>query len=169
MDHEGRRDMATRFEQLEAWQIADELRREIIALTSAGRAASDFAFRDEIRDAASSAVRNIAEGFGRFRPKEFARFLEYSVASVMEARDLITDGIERQYFTLGTTERARSLAQRSRQVSRGLMRYLKTCREDEFPFGPPGRTFSKQASGSRIAKNAAVRRHKRIDRGSRKQ
>jgi len=141
--------MATRYEQLEAWQIADELRREIITLTSTGLVAKDFDFRNEIRDAASSVARNIAEGFGRFRPKEFARFLEYSVASLMETRDLLTEGIQRKYFAPTDIERARSLCQRSRQLSRGLMRYLKSCRKDEDKFSASGRPFSKQVSGSR--------------------
>ena len=68
---------AKRYEELEAWQIADELRREVLALTEKGPASKDFKWRDQIRDAASSAVRNIPEGFGRFRPADFARFMEY--------------------------------------------------------------------------------------------
>jgi four helix bundle protein len=65
-----------RFEDLVVWQRADELRREVLEFTSTGPPSRDFKFRDQIRDAASSAARNTAEGFGRFRPLEFARFLE---------------------------------------------------------------------------------------------
>jgi hypothetical protein len=50
-------EMASRYESLEAWQIADELGREVIALTETGPAAKDFAFRDEIRDAVTSRTR----------------------------------------------------------------------------------------------------------------
>ena len=126
--------MARGYEGLDAWQLADELRREVIALTETGRAVRDFKFRDQIRDAASSAVRNIVEGFGRFRPKDFARFMEYSVASTMETKDLIAEGIERKYFTLKTTEAARKLIRRSLLVSRGLIRYLKSSRANVHPF-----------------------------------
>jgi four helix bundle protein len=125
---------AKRYEELEAWQIADELRREVLALTETGPISRDFEFRDEIRDAVSSAVRNIPEGFGRFRPADFARFMEYSLASTMETQDLITEGIERRYFTLETTKNARQLAERSLKVSRGLVRYLKNCRKRRHPF-----------------------------------
>jgi len=120
---------AKRYQDLEAWQVADELRREVHALTESGPASKDFKFRGEIREAASSAARNIAEGFGRFRPKEFARFMEFSIASTSEVQDLITDGIERKYFTGDSTKRATDLSRRSLQVSKGLMRYLKRCRD----------------------------------------
>jgi four helix bundle protein len=120
--------IAKRYEDLDAWQLADELRREVVALTETGPASKDFKFRDQIRDAVSSAARNIAEGFGRFRPADFARFMEYSLSSTMETQDLLRDGIERGYFTEQTTKPARNLAKRSLQVSKGLMRYLKSCR-----------------------------------------
>ena len=121
--------IARRYEELEAWQLADQLRREVHTLTNAGPASADFKFRDQIRDAVSSAARNIAEGFGRFRPADFARFMEFSLSSTIEVQDLIIDGIERKYFTLDTTKRTSQLAQRSLQVSRGLLRYLKRCRK----------------------------------------
>ena len=58
-----------RFEDLDIWQLSVELRDEINRLTDAGPVAKDFAFRNQIRDSASSAPRNIAEGVGRFRPR----------------------------------------------------------------------------------------------------
>src|SRR5262249_40036820 len=76
--------MARRYEDLDVWKLADDLRREFLALTDTGPVSRDFRFRDQIRDAASSAARNIAEGFGRFRPSDFARFMEFSIASTME-------------------------------------------------------------------------------------
>ena len=121
--------IAKRYEELEAWQIADELRREVYVLTEESSARTDFKFRDQFRDAVSSAARNIAEGFGRFRPPEFARFMEFSIASTMEVQDLVTDGLERKYFTLDTTKRVRHLTRRSLQISRALLRYLKRCRK----------------------------------------
>jgi len=73
-----------RFEDLDAWQVADELRHEVYALTATGPASQDFKFCNQIRDAASSATRNISEGFGRYYPGDFAHFMDFSIASVME-------------------------------------------------------------------------------------
>jgi hypothetical protein len=56
------------FEELVSWQRMHQLNIEVWKATEEGRAGRDFDFRDEIRDAADSAERNIAEGFGRFRP-----------------------------------------------------------------------------------------------------
>jgi hypothetical protein len=66
------------FRNLIVWQLADELRREILVFTDTGPASRDFKYRDQIRDAIASVCRNTAEGFDRFRPVEFARFLEFA-------------------------------------------------------------------------------------------
>jgi len=75
------------FRDLVAWRLADALRLEVIQLTSDGPAARDFRFRDDIRASAGSAPANIAEGFGRFRPRPFAQVLEYARASLEETQD----------------------------------------------------------------------------------
>ena len=52
--------------------------------------------------------------------------MEYAIGSMMETQDLIRDGTQRRYFTVERTERARKLVQRALQVSRPLLRYLKS-------------------------------------------
>jgi four helix bundle protein len=79
-----------RFEDLFAWQLADELRRDVFACTEIGKASRDFRYRDQIRDASASAARNTSEGFGRFNPGEFARFLDFARASLNETQDART-------------------------------------------------------------------------------
>jgi four helix bundle protein len=117
-----------KFEDLEAWQVADELRIEVYALTATGSASQDFEFCSQIRDAAASATRNISEGFGRFYPGDFAHFMDFSIASVMEIQDCLRDGIARKHFTPDRTRRAESLTVRSLQVSKGLKSYLLKAR-----------------------------------------
>ena len=51
--------------------------------------AREVKFRDQIRDASDSIHRNIAEGFGRYNPGEFARFLDIARASAEETRALL--------------------------------------------------------------------------------
>ena len=43
------------FQDLIVWQLADELRHEILAFTDTGPASKDFKYRDQIRDAIASA------------------------------------------------------------------------------------------------------------------
>src|SRR4051795_6564608 len=110
---------------LEAWQLADTLKREGYALAGSGAASKDFEFRNQIRASAASSTKNIAEGFGRFNPGENARFVEISVSSTMETQDSLKDGIDRGHFTPDRVEHARELATRSIQCSTKYIVYLK--------------------------------------------
>ena len=110
-----------------AWQLAYELQREVFALTATGPAAKDFKFRDQIRDSSSSATRNIAEGFGRFRPAEFARFLDFARGSLTETHNSLHDGRDRGYFTPADCDRLSRLAGRAAKATTRLMLYLKSC------------------------------------------
>jgi four helix bundle protein len=58
------------------------LNAKVFEMTSKPPSVHDFKFRDNIRDAADSAERNFPEGFGKFAPAEFARFLDHSRASL---------------------------------------------------------------------------------------
>ena len=114
-----------RYEALEVWQLADQLKKEVYALTADGVAANDFAFRNQIRNSAASNSKNIAEGFGRFHPGEFAHFMEFAVASAMETRDSLKDGVDRGYFRPERVASAQRLAERSIQCSTRFIVYLK--------------------------------------------
>ena len=57
--------MIERFEDIEAWQMAREITREIYELTSTGKFSLDYVLRDRIRRAVVSISSNIAEGFER--------------------------------------------------------------------------------------------------------
>ena len=119
-----------RYEDLDAWQIADELKREVYALLKTGPASSDFEYCGHIRDSAASNTKNIVEGFGRFRPADFARFMEFAIASAMETKESLRDGIDRGYFTPQQVARAQQLVERSIQCSTKLIVYLKSRRPD---------------------------------------
>jgi len=115
------------FQDLVVWQLADELRREVVAFTDAGPAARDFKYRDQIRDAAASACRNTAEGFDRFRPAEFCRFLEFARGSLGEVQDELTDGHARRYVDDQRFERMWTLSRRAIGANTNLQLYLKKC------------------------------------------
>jgi four helix bundle protein len=114
-----------RYEDLEVWQLADELKREVYALTDTGPAAKDAGFRSQIRDSAASSTKNIAEGFGRFQPGDFAHFMEFSVSSTMETKDSLKDGVDRGYFIPQRVAAAQQLAERCIKCSTKFIVYLK--------------------------------------------
>jgi four helix bundle protein len=116
-----------RFEDLVTWQLADELRRAVIAFTDRGPAALDFRYRNQVRDAASSACRNTSEGFERFRPSEFARFLEFARGSLGEVQDGLIDAHQRQFITGELFDRLWLLSKRAIGANTNLMKYLQQC------------------------------------------
>ncbi|MFQ5612003.1 MAG: four helix bundle protein [Anaerolineae bacterium] len=78
-----------RFEDIQAWQEARKLTRQIYQLSSSGSFARDFGLRDQIRRAAISAMANIAEGFDCDSNREFARFLGIARRSAVEVQSLL--------------------------------------------------------------------------------
>src|SRR5262245_53883628 len=65
---------------------SEHTRREPSKRAGFAPAAWDFRYRDQIRGVSSSAPRNIAKGCGRYRPADFARYLEFAVASLEETK-----------------------------------------------------------------------------------
>jgi four helix bundle protein len=84
-------------------------------------ASKDFKYRDQIRDSSSSAPSNIAEGFGRFRPGDFARFLEFAVASLKETQNHLIDGRDRGYLANPLYSRLHNLARAALKTTTNLM------------------------------------------------
>ena len=83
------------FTELDAWKLSNAVKLGVYDLIREGKAARDLEFRDQIRNAAASAPRNIAEGFGRFRPREFAQYLRIANGSLMETSNHLRDGVDR--------------------------------------------------------------------------
>ena len=117
---------ARRFEELEVWKLAGELRDRVIAGT---RSADwrDRAFIGQLEDAASSPPRNLAEGFGHFSPREFARFTRIARASLLETRNHLLDARAKRYFTDDQLSALLTLTSRAIAAATGLLRYLDSC------------------------------------------
>jgi four helix bundle protein len=118
--------MAVRkYEELACWQLARELKREVYAITDRQTVKSDFKFCQQTRESARSAPSNIAEGFGRFRPAEFAHFLEIARASLMETDNHLKDGLDLRHITNDECANVCHLANRAIGATTRLIVYLK--------------------------------------------
>jgi four helix bundle protein len=120
--------MARSFTKLAAWQLSNELKLGVYELIRTGRAQADMEFRNQIRNAAASAPRNIAEGFGRYYPKEFSQYLRIANGSLMETSNHLTDGVDRGYFSKVDADRLQVLARRGSAAVTQLIRYLQTAK-----------------------------------------
>ncbi len=110
------------FQDLVAWRLSQALKREVYAFIATGPASRDFKYCDQIRDASASAPRNIAEGFGRFRPADFARYLEYARGSLMETENHLLDARDRGYLEDGLHSRLQNLTRCALTATTNLLR-----------------------------------------------
>lgn len=93
--------MATvkRFEDLEIWQDARKLSKEIINIAKQSDLKSDFKFKEQIKSSAGSIMDNIAEGFERSGNVEFRQFLSIAKGSAGEVRSQIYRLLDNDYIS----------------------------------------------------------------------
>ena len=114
------------YKQLIVWQLADELRREVYRLLSLRTVGRDLKFRNQLSDAVSSIPSNLAEGFRRSSPLDFARFVDYAFSGIAEVSERLDDGQIRRYWTAADLAGARRLFLRIDRALTNLLRYLQT-------------------------------------------
>ena len=100
------------FTELIIWQLGDQLRVQVFALTKNHPFAADFKFRSQIEDAADSVCRNIAGGFACKTDKEFARFVRIGRRSLNEVQDAFHSAVLKRYVADADLIAARSLMRR---------------------------------------------------------
>jgi four helix bundle protein len=113
-----------RFQDLIAWQLAIELKELAHGYAQRPAIQRDFKFHGQLVDAAASAPRNIAEGFGRVYHPEFARFAIIAKASEHEVLNHFIDAHQRRYLTDMELDRGDHAARRAIKVLNGLIAYL---------------------------------------------
>jgi four helix bundle protein len=101
------------------------LKVAIYAFCEAPNVKNDFRFYSDVRAAAASAPRNIAEGFGRRTHVEFARFLDIARGSLAESQNHLLDAVDRGYISPARCEELTALANRAAGAVAALQRYLR--------------------------------------------
>jgi four helix bundle protein len=113
------------FEDIEAWQKARSLSKEIFELTTVGTFSRDFGLRDQINRASGSIMDNIAEGFERGGTKEFIQFLAIAKGSTGEVRSQLYRALDRNHLT---RDQYNVLSESTTQISKminGFIIYLR--------------------------------------------
>lgn len=114
-----------RFEDIQAWQQARELTREIYKTCAQGSLGKDFALRDQICRAAVSSMSNGAEGFSRNSDRDFAHFLDIAKGSVLEVQSLLYVALDIGYIGNDEFERLYELTGKTASLIGGLIVYLR--------------------------------------------
>jgi four helix bundle protein len=127
-----------RFEELDAWRLADELKKAVYQILDQSAAGRDLNFYDQLRNSASSPPANISEGFGYYEHPQFARHVRIAIASLDETRNHLADGIDRRFWTADQATPLIRLANRARGACAGLLKHLRTTRAPS-PWPEPAR------------------------------
>ena len=119
--------MATfqKFEDIEAWQRARELTREIYTVSNENPFSKDFGLRDQVRKTSVSIMSNIAEGFERDGTKEFIQFLSVAKGSSGELRSQLYVALDQRYLEEERFERLLGIVLETSRMIGGLINYLR--------------------------------------------
>jgi four helix bundle protein len=89
----------TKFEDLEMWQKARSLSKDIFFYIQERGFKKDYKLIEQINAASGSIMDNIAEGFDRNSKLEFINFLSYSKGSAGEVKSQLCRAFDRNYLT----------------------------------------------------------------------
>jgi four helix bundle protein len=115
---------ARHFTELIVWQLADQHRVQVFALTKRTPLHADLKLRSQIDDAADSVCRNVAEGFGCETHREFARFVRIARRSMNEVQDGLRSAVIKEYLTDDDLTAVRQFQRRLYRAIAKLLAYL---------------------------------------------
>lgn len=130
-----------KFEDLICWQKARELVNLAYSISRNNALSRDYGLRDQFRRAAVSSMTNVAEGFARFHPGDFIRFLDIAQSSAVEVKSLMYVVLDQGYLSTDKVLEVQNSAEETTMTTKGLLRHL----------------YSKtQKSGNKIAEQEVI-------------
>ncbi len=117
------------FRDFAAWQRAEELRMLVEEFLARPGLRVRFRRAQQLSDAAASAPRNIAEGFGRFKPKQFAQFVRIAKGSETEVLNILIEAQKAGLLSNPDFTRYEICTRRAIGTAVGLIRYLEGADE----------------------------------------
>lgn len=116
------------FEDLEIWQNARALCKDIFIVTRNSDFNKDYRFVSQITAASGSIMDNIAEGFERGGNKEFQQFLSIAKGSCGEVRSQIYRAFDFGYIDQNTLD---TLLNNVKQLSSGIYYFIQFLKNSE--------------------------------------
>ena len=116
------------FEEINAWQNARVLVKEVYAMTGRGDFGRDYGLKDQIQRAAVSICSNIAEGFERRGNKEFINFLWIAKGSAAEVCSQLHNAKDIGYIT---DEQFQSIYDSAKRIGGMLFNLINVLSSDE--------------------------------------
>jgi four helix bundle protein len=121
------------FREIVAWQLANQLKLEVDRFLARPEFRQRFKCREQLDDAVRSGPRNIAEGFARFKHKEFAQFVRIAKGSEAEVLNHLIDARDQRLITQDELLMTEHLIKRAMKAANGLIRYLESTPDPPAP------------------------------------
>ena len=121
------------FREIAAWQRAEEVKTRVYSFLERPIVRRKFAFCDDMARAARSGPSNIAEGFGRFGNKEFAKFARIAKASQVEVLNHFIDARDQRLLTNDQLLIEEHYVRLALKTTVGLIRHLESSEEPPRP------------------------------------
>ena len=114
-----------RFEDIQSWQEARVLTKQVYGITKEVQFRRDQALCGQIQRASVSIMANIAEGFDRQSRKEFVQFLYYASASASEVQSHLYVALDQRYISEQDFGIMYGQAKKTKSLINGFIAYLK--------------------------------------------
>lgn len=114
-----------RFEDLEIWQLAREICKDVWDIVQNTSLQKDYKLREQINGSSGSIMDNISEGFERDGNREFINFLSIAKASCGETRSQLYRCLDRNHIDEETFRKISEKAILNSKKIKSFMIYLK--------------------------------------------
>jgi len=122
------------FEDLECYQLAMSVFREGYKVASLLPVEEKYNLADQLRRAATSAILNIAEGYGRYHYLGSLRFYYTARGSIMEVLSALIACDDREY-TVGEITHQREMCHAALRSLNGYIRYVRSQQQGKQEYG----------------------------------
>ena len=115
--------------ELAAWRLAHQMNLRVDVFLGCPEFRQHFKSCQQLRDAARSGPRNIAEGCARLKHKDFAQFVRNARDSEIQVLKHLTDAHDQRLISTDELLINKLLAKRALRAASGLIRYLESTPE----------------------------------------
>ena len=141
--------MAKRAEDLTCWQLASQLREEVIAICEQKQVAWRFRFCEGFTEAAGSVCHNIREGFVRFGSASIVQFFTYALSSLEEVEDYLVECRTKKFIDQERFAANYDLAEHTRATVINFMKPHRNRCSNQPPLRPKKRRRSRNGTSGR--------------------
>ena len=121
------------FREIAAWRYARDLKLRVDEFLERPNVRRKYRLHDQLYDAVRSAPSNIAEGFGKFGNREFARYARIAKASEVEVLNHLIDLRDQRLISEDELMLSEHAARKALKAVVGLIRHLESTPDPPRP------------------------------------